>query len=316
VIVAIAGLFTLTTALAVTYRSQQERRARAHFDRGQVLAGRGQSDDALDEFRAALSLERDDPEYERALAQTLVRVGQYTEAANWVAGLLSRYPTDGELNRAMARIARAEGRPSDARAYYQRAIYGEWPGNELDGRVETRFELVEFLGEAAIRDEVLAELLRLKVEVPPARTADVRRLSTLLADAGRLQDAGDVLHAARQTAPADQALLAAIREIDRTLALDPMLPGLRLRERTRRARRLLSAVLEQVNGCGPPAGAQDLATLAAALLAGRAQPDAEDAVQLATALWHAAPACRPQTSEAQAIARVLQAVADAERAET
>jgi hypothetical protein len=109
--------------------------------------------------------------------------------------------------------------------------------------------------------------------------------------------------------------------IDRVLALDPTLPRLRLVERTRRAHRVLAAVAEHVMSCaaadkGQLAPLQERAS--ARLTTRRSAADAqaaEDALQLAEQMWSAAPACHDATPAAQALARVLDAVAAAQEQE-
>lgn len=349
VITALVALFAATTLLAAAYHEMREERAREHFEEGQALAGRGELTAAVQEYRAALSLIRGYPEAERALALALLSLDRHAEAESYFRDLLQRDPADGPINRGIARIAVARGRPPDARASYQRAIYGQWPGDQLTGRIETRFELIEYLRSIGAREEVLAELLRLKTEIPPEQTAVERRLSEMLVTAGAVTDAIDVLRRAAVSAPKDVELLAHLarteldagrsvearatlrralqlepkREdlrtqmtvIDRVLALDPTLPRLRLVERTRRARRVLAAVVDQTAECADDADEQSaLASLRAEAqrrLRRRAVADAEVAeedLRVASRLWAAAPGCHDETSNARAIAQVLQRV--------
>lgn len=311
VVFLIGVLFACTTLLARSYHEQRDGRARAHFERGRAFDARGEPGQALGEYRAALSLVRDSPEYGRALAHALVALGRYDEASTWAGELLRQAPTDGDINRTMARIARGRQRDEEARLYFQRAVYGEWP-DDPSGRIETRFELLDYLRDSGRQDEALAEMLRLKVELPAADTTHARRLASLLMDDGRLADARDVLHGALEAAPRDPALRVQVAEADRTLALDPTLPGLRLAERNRRAARLLAAVWSHVGSCVEARDdLRDLATLTRAELERRSRRagDAEDQLALAGQLWNAAASCQGSSPEQQAIARVLRAVA-------
>lgn len=306
----VAGLFAVTTVYASAYREQQTRRARDHFVAGEHLAVIGAQPAALDEYRSALLLVREAPVYERALVATLVTLGRYGEATTWATELLSRLPTDGPTNRAMGQIALAKGQFGEARAYYQRAIYGEWPTDAPTAHLDARFELAGLLQRTAAREEVLAELLRLKSDVPAEATAAMRRLAAFFLDAGHLQDANDVLRAAERRAPDDAALRADVQETTRTLALDPMLPGLRLRERTRRTHLLLAAVVAQTSMCKVEGRPFDLVQLAESQLAAAvsAADAAEDQLQIAERLWRAAAGCRATSGDSRSIARVLAAI--------
>jgi Flp pilus assembly protein TadD len=232
----------------------------------------GDLEAAVREYRAALALTRGEDAATRGLATTLLAVGRRPEAETYLLELLAHHPTDGPLNRAMARIYSARGREGDARAAYQRRIYGEWPGDPLAGRVATRFELVDYLRHLGAREEMLAELLRLKSELPAGDTTDLRRVADLLVHADAVDPAIDALHVAAEATPRDVELLAQLADtesragrstearrtlrravalqparedlrdrlavIERVLALDPTMPRLRLVTRMRRTRQI------------------------------------------------------------------------------
>jgi tetratricopeptide (TPR) repeat protein len=248
----------------------------------------------------------------------------------------------------MARIAAAQKRPVDATAYYQRAIYGQWPDDMPDAREATRFELVDHLRRFGNRDTVYAELLRLKADVPPDRTATQRRLAQLLTEAGATDEAIDSLLLAAASAPRDvelridladteiaaglwsdargtlrRALALERREdlrqrlalVERILALDPTQPRLRIVERTRRARRVLAAVLQHTTDCVGPESTP-LRQEAQQHLKRRGDVDAEAAerdLELAAKLWTSAPACHLDTIEARALTQVLRQVGASEQ---
>lgn len=341
----LALLIVSTALLASVHENVRSARTRRHVARGDAFVVRNELADAVEQYRAALSLDRDHPQAGRALALTLLSLGRLSEAESYLRGLLTDDPTDGALNRGLARIHAARGRADEARAAYQRAIYGEWPSDALAERMNTRFELIEYLTRLNASDEVLAELLRLKAELPPGQTAAGRRVADLLVQAGARDLAIDLLSAAAINAPRDVPLLAHLAGMqsmagrtadarrtlrralaiepgradlaerlaiaERVLALDPTLPRLRLVTRTRRARLVLAAVVEQTRGCAGDAAA-GVWKQAAARLRRRARADAEAAEQemaLAAQLWSAAaPACQTSSTEARAIARVLQRI--------
>lgn len=351
----LAGLFAATTALATFHRDARLTLASRHFATGRSHELRGALAAAIEEYRAALALDRNHFEAERALALSLLSLDRLDEAETWFGDLLRQHPTDGSINRGMARLMAARGRQSDARNYYQHAIYGQWPDELVTARIETRFELVDFLRGSGSAEDVLPELLRLKVEVRDADAVTHRRLASLLIDSGAPEHAVDVLRQAAGRTPRDVALLAHLAEaqsaagrnrearttlrraialepsrtdlrdrstvIDRVLALDPTLPRLRLVERTRRAHRVLAAVVEHVASCGA-ADEERLAPLreqaSRRLAARRPAPDAqvaEDELQLAEQMWATASTCHDATPAAQALMRVLHAAAAAREQE-
>jgi tetratricopeptide (TPR) repeat protein len=340
--VLLAALFAATTALNGWYHDQRAGRARAHRHAGDVQTAHGQLERGVEEYRAALLLERDDPESKRALALALLRLGRLSEAESHLIDLLRRDPVSGPLNLGLARIHSQRGADGEARRLYQRAIYGEWT-DVVGGRMDARFELAEYLQAHGTRDDMLAELLRLKAELPEDATAAARRLAGLLLQAAAPDHAIDVLRPAVATNPRDVELLAALAEayvrtgqsadarrmlrravaidpdrlelrerlqvIDRALTLDPTLPNLRLTTRARRARDLLSQVHELTAACAatPAAGAARRA--AQQRLQRRRAPTvetAEDDLAAASQLWDAAGDCRAPGPDAQAVSQVIE----------
>lgn len=319
---------------------------RGHILRGDGLANRGDLQKAAVQYRAALQLERDDRDAARALALTLLGLGRLNESESYLRDLLREDPTDGVLNRGLARIHATRGRDVDARAAYQRAIYGHWPGDPARERSDTRFELIDYLVRSGAEGEVLAELLRLRGELPAGRIADARRTAELLTDRGATELALETLAAAALASPKDVDLLeqwaevqmkagqtaearrtleravsiearaslrARLALVNRVLVLDPTLPRLGIVARTRRARVLLNAVLTRTEGCREHSPELD-SVRGEALKRQRPLADAERAERelvLASQIWHAAPACHGEDAESRAIADVLDRVRQA-----
>ena len=347
VVVAVALGFGATAVFASFYHNVRDQRVRHHLDRARDLAARGDVAAASDQYAAALLIERDDLEAGRGLALTLLALNRLPEAESYFRELLVREPTDGALHRGLARIAAARGEDADARISYQRAIYGEWPEPAAAERIDTRFELIDHLRRRGARDEVIAELLRLKAEVPSDRTAVARRIADLLVEQGAAPLAMETLETAAAAAPRDVELLAQLAElqlnerrvreaagtlrraagieparadigdrvqvVERILRLDPTLPDLRLVTRTRRARIVLQAVVEQTQRCaksGLP-DAEPLARAATRRLRQRARATAESAeedLEIAARLWAAYGSCHEATPEGRALTYVLERV--------
>ena len=345
VVTALVVLSTAAVVLRSTHEQAREGRVQAHLARGHQLVADHQLAAGAGEFRAALALDRDHVEAGRALALTLLALGHIEESESHLRELLRENPTDGPLNRGLARIHALRGRDAAARTAYQRAIYGEWPGDGVAERNSTRFEFIDYLTKNGARDEVLPELLRLRAELPSGRTAAARRAANLLVEYGAGDLAIETLRTTALTAPRDVELLAHLAElqshagqvqearstlraavaiepgrsdlgerlhiVNRILALDPTLPRLGLVTRTRRARLLLAQVIEGTQDCDDDPQVKALRSQARQRTRVRPRADAEAAEEdlaLAAKIWAAAPACHASSLDARAIGQVLQRV--------
>jgi tetratricopeptide (TPR) repeat protein len=347
--VALASLATITVLLASVHNEARARLANGHAAEGDRLAARGELAAAVAQYRAALSLERGRFDVEQSLALTLLALGRTGEAESYLTELLDREPASGPLNRGMARILAKRDEDLPARVFYQRAVYGEWPATDGDGRLETRFELLEHLERRGAREEMLAALLQLQGDLRPDQTAAIRRVADLFVEFGASQSAIDLLRTGAAAAPRDVELLAQLagtereagqtaaarqslrqalslapdrrdlRErllvLNRILALDPTLPELRLVTRTRRARELLAAVAAHVRACADATAAPEDAALMVDVdrqLRRRAAVDAaaaEEELALAVRVWNELPPCQTRTPEGRALAQVVRRVA-------
>src|SRR4051812_46374701 len=101
---AIAGLFALDTFLAKLEQSDSRAEARRLFQEGERLARAGRHADAIARLRGALSIERDDRDYQLALAEALLAAGRFKDAATTANDLLQHDSTSGAANLTMARV--------------------------------------------------------------------------------------------------------------------------------------------------------------------------------------------------------------------
>jgi hypothetical protein len=109
----------------------------------------------------------------------------------------------------------------------------------------------------------------------------------------------------------DEAIAGELQMTERILELDPTLEGLRLVTRTRRARLVLTAVLEEVGPCAEEAAVAPDVAEARRQLRRRTRASAEEAerdLELAARIWAAAP-CRGSGPDARAVTYVLDRVA-------
>ena len=218
-----------------------------------------------------------------------------------------------------------------------------------DARVETRFDLIEYLRRTGSVDAVHAELLRLTVDVPPGRTSFRRRIAGMLLDIGATDEAVENLREAADAAPRDvnvlidladaevgaglwsaarvtlrrafaleqrEGLRSRLALVERVLVLDPTRPRLRLSERTRRARRVLADVIARTESCAG-SDASQLRDEAQRHISRGGDVDAQAAerdLDLAARIWTLSPDCHVDTTEARALTEVLRRVGMAEDA--
>jgi len=128
-IAATLGALLLVGALSYYYRSERAARADRYFKAGNDLVLHDRNQEAVEQFRNALSVSPNNREYRLALGLTLVKTDDLEEASVYLEEALRRDPTDGRANLGLSRIAVQQGRTADAVTCYHRAIYGSWPAD-------------------------------------------------------------------------------------------------------------------------------------------------------------------------------------------
>lgn len=278
VFLAIVGLSVVDTYLARTERSEN----RAEAER---LAAAGRTAgplNAVADFKGAIGIERENPDYWLALGQAQLAAGELADAEGTLNELLRRDSTSGPANLALARVLVKEGRITDAVSAYHRAIYGHWDRDAGANRVSARFELVNLLAQQGSKEELLAELLPL-LDVTPDDLESRKRLGRLFLVAGSAQRAGeifrDILDKQPQDAdayaglgesefargnyqtahndfqkaadlrPTDEGIQGRLKLSAEVLALDPMRRGLGPEEQYRRSLKMLDLASAAVTRC-------------------------------------------------------------------
>jgi tetratricopeptide (TPR) repeat protein len=282
VVLAIVALFSIDTFLAKTERAESRVEATRFYASGQRLLEQGKSAEAVQQFRSAIAIERDNQDYQLALGQALLAAGRSAEAEAALNELLQRNPIDAATNLAMARVLAKEDRVDDAAFYYHRAIYGQWKQDAHANQLKVRFELTDLLNREGSKEALLAELLPLQNEAPddlatrkqlghlfiaagsPARAADIFRalLRTQPRDPEVYRGLGDAefaegnyhtaqaeFQASLHLRPADLETQHRLDLCDQVLELDPMQRGLSGEEQYQRSRTLVERVLEDVIRC-------------------------------------------------------------------
>lgn len=158
----IAALALIDVFLEKTEHNELATLAFQADQNGQQLLKRGQAPEAVDAFRKAHALERENTKYELHLIEGLMAAGKTSEADPLMTEILEEQSNNGEGNLVAARLAAKEGHVNSAAAYYHRAIYGEWPSDVIRHQIEVRLELINFLIAHRKQNEILAELLPLQ----------------------------------------------------------------------------------------------------------------------------------------------------------
>ena len=148
------------------FREQEKALARHMFAAGESSLQSGQLEQAVDEFRAALSYNQEDPQYELSLARALRDTGRISEAETYLLGLWERTPQAGDVNLALGRLYVRNKSVQNAIRYYHNAIYGVWDANPEEKRRDAQLELIDFLLRQNVTDQAEAELITLEPGLP------------------------------------------------------------------------------------------------------------------------------------------------------
>lgn len=283
ILAVIAALLVFDTALArVDIRVRKSFAAR-EFRTGEQLMGQGKVDQAIEHLRAASSLDGENSPYGVALAEATLADGRPQAAGQMLFPLLERNPTNGTANLAMGRVLAKEGRTEEAKEYYHRSIYGQWPPGAEKSRTAARFELIDLLARTNAKQELLSELLPIQddstndaaqrkriahlfvVAGSPSRAVAIYRevlrrdpqdadayvgLAEAALSLGDFATARADLLVAQKLMPNDSTTLRArISLTDSVIALDPTQRGLSLGEQARRTKNLVQITLASARSC-------------------------------------------------------------------
>jgi CIC family chloride channel protein len=104
------------------YRSARSERAEQYYKTGNALLQQDRDEEAVEQFRDALSAARGNPQYRLALGLALAKANHLEEASVYLNAVLKRDPGSALANLGEARIAAAQGRPSDAVKFYRQVL--------------------------------------------------------------------------------------------------------------------------------------------------------------------------------------------------
>jgi chloride channel protein, CIC family len=274
------------------YRSARSQRAEEYFKAGQELLQQDRDDEAVQQFRDALSGAPGNEQYRLELGLALAKANHPAEASVYLNALLKRDPENALASLGEARIAAAQGKAANAVKTYHRAIDGAWPTGQEQNRMQARFELASLLEKTGQKTQAIAELLAAVGSVPHDNAIKNKIGHTLLsygatreaADVFRdvikrddrdvnayaglgaaelvlenYEEARDAFQKALQWNPSDEASGKQLDLSKQVLALDPNARGLRATERYQRSQELLQAELMRFDHCQPGSKAADAA---------------------------------------------------------
>ncbi len=182
------ALFVVAYFVTGAFRSKQTRMGNEYFRRGEAALTAKHADEAVTDFRTALSFEPERREYRLRLAQALLLANHDKEALTHFKDLWESEPGDGELNLELARLAALNGNMADALRYFHGAIYGLWRQNPTGNRQEAWLELVQFLLREHANTQAQSELLALSANLPADASENAEVASLFM-------KAGDDVHA-------------------------------------------------------------------------------------------------------------------------
>lgn len=242
---------------------------------------------AAEDYRTALSYDRENDLYRLRLSQALLASNRLNEARAHLLSLWDEEPADGEVNLALARLYARRGDASQAVRYYRNAINGVWTQAPRQQRIAARFELVQYLMQRHDVGQASAELLALQAD-QPSDIFDQLRLAGLLSEVGEATRAVDVYKKLLKDNPdnvqawlglgeasfklseypqAEHALAIAVERdpgsreaheqldlVREVLRIAPSLRGLSMAERTQRVAEAFNTAIGRLTGCATQKG--------------------------------------------------------------
>jgi tetratricopeptide (TPR) repeat protein len=159
--------FAAVSHLVNRYNANQQARGRKVYAQGLADVSAGKLDAAVEEFRAALTCDPSNPQYQLSLGRALRDTGRLDQAESYLFALWQRAPQDGTINLAVGRVAARRGSVDDSIRYYHNAMYGVWSADADANRRKARVELIEFLLQKGARAQAQSELVALAASLPP-----------------------------------------------------------------------------------------------------------------------------------------------------
>ncbi len=279
--------FAFTQYVVRQHRATEASLAKRWFHRGNEAMQVNLPSLAADDYRTALTYDRENDEYRLRLAEALLAANRLNEARSHLISLWEEEPASGEVNLALARLHARRGDYAEAIRYYNNAINGVWDEQPRQQRIATRFELVHYLMRKHDLAKAQAELLALQADGPsdpsdqlllgqlllqanePTRAIDA--YDTVLsndphnADAwlgkglaelqiGDYQEAEHALATALERDPHSEPARQQLDLVREVLRIDPSLRGLSVAERSQRVSEAFRAAIKRLTSCAVQQG--------------------------------------------------------------
>ena len=190
-LVAAVAAFAAVSHLVNRFNANQQARGRKLYAQGLTDVNAGKLNAAVEDFRAALTCDPTNSEYQLSLGRALRDTGdprRLDEAESYLLALWQRTPQDGTINLALGRVAARRGSVDDALRYYHNAMYGVWNSDADANRRKARLELIDFLLQKGARAEAQSELVALAASLPEDPVLHLRT-AQLFAQAQDYRDA-------------------------------------------------------------------------------------------------------------------------------
>jgi tetratricopeptide (TPR) repeat protein len=174
---AAAVAFAAVGHLVSRFTANQQARGRKLYVLGLADASAARYDDAIAAFRAALTCDPANSQYQLSLARALRDSNdprRLDEAESYLIALWQRTPQDAAISLALARVAAHRGSIEDATRYYHNAMYGVWNSDPDANRRKARIELIQFLLKKGAPDKAESELIALATSLPPNPAAHLQ----------------------------------------------------------------------------------------------------------------------------------------------
>jgi tetratricopeptide (TPR) repeat protein len=169
---AVAG-FAGVSHLVARFIANQQSRGYKLYATGLEEANASDYTDAIASFRAALTCDPTNSDYQLSLARALRDSNDpllLDEAESYLLALWQRTPQDAAINLALARVAAHRGSVPNAIRYYHNAMYGVWNSDADANRRNARIELIRFLLKENASARAESEIIALASGLPPEPT--------------------------------------------------------------------------------------------------------------------------------------------------
>lgn len=277
----------IASGLVFWQRSRVSELAAAAYGDGQDLLAKGQVEEAIIEFRTALSHSPRDLRARVALGLALVRAGHFEEASSYLAEAVKHDRTDGRVWTGLARIALARQDRSKALEYFREGLSQQWPASDSAARRTDELYYADLLDQSGMKSQAVALLLSViqqHGDDPVAATAAADKIQTIgsppqleeaystlatrfPADVSVWMRLGDARFAGHQDLAALEAYNRAV-EVDSTnpsasraaalveevLRLDPTRRSLAAKDRSGRQEKLVERIVSDLGACDATAG--------------------------------------------------------------